>query len=439
MTQFNGIVHRGTTNRQSSKHQMSESGVPSEDDALLSKHRLRKAAGNNRFRANKAWIYAIISIALAFLLITTNHHHDRSSSVLKLSSSVNQSVDSKDQKSDQKQTTIIRPGSIFLDTNGDPINAHGGGFLFHKNVYYWYGEIKTGETYTPPANINWGGSRIDLVGISCYSSTDLIHWEFRGNVLPALTDDPSHDLYFKNVAERPKVVYNSLTNKFVMWLHVDSMDYKRARSGVAESDSPTGPFTYIQSFRPNDQMARDMTVFVDKKSSVAYLITSSEDNAVMHVSELTSNYTSFTGKWERIFEGRYMEAPTIFQRGELYYFIGSGCTAWKPNAARSAVSTSIWGPWTELGNPCRGDDADTTFHSQSTFVLTIGNDGGEERFLFAADRWNEKNLSDSRYVWLPIEFAVAEEDDGDDEVDGSERPIIHWQDEWDVTKAWTSG
>jgi len=410
----------------------SEDLCPAEDGALLSKHRSKTAAGNNRYRANNAWFYAIF-IALAYLLINAHHHQDRSSSVLKSSSS--------GPNSDQKQSTAIRPGSIFRDTNGDPINAHGGGFLFHKNVYYWYGEIKSGKTYTPTANINWGGSRIDLVGISCYSSKDLVHWEFRGNVLPALTNDPTHDLYFKNVAERPKVVYNSLTNKFVMWLHIDSMDYKRARSGVAESDSPTGPFTYIQSFRPNDEMARDMTVFVDKKSTVAYLITSSEDNAVMHVSELTSNYTSFTGKWKRIFEGRYMEAPTFFRRGELYYFIGSGCTAWKPNAARSAVASSIWGPWTELGNPCRGEDADTTFHSQSTYVLPIGSDGGgEERFLFAADRWNEKNLSDSRYVWLPIEFVVKDDDDDDgdvdDKVDGSESPIIHWQDEWDVN-VWT--
>ena len=377
-------------------------------------------ARNSRFYdRNKAWIYFsvfVVGIAGLLLFRTASYHHHNS---------------------DQKYT--IRPGSIFLDTDGNPINAHGGGFLFHNNVYYWYGEIKVGKTYMPEANADWGGSRVDLIGISCYSSQDLLHWEFRGNVLPAVKDDPSHDLYYKGVLERPKVVYNSLTNKFVMWLHIDSLDYKRARSGVATSDSPVGPFTYIQSFRPNDQMARDLTVFVDKKSttttSTAYLITSSQDNAVMHVNELTSNYTSFTGKWKPIFEGRYMEAPTIFQRDDKYFFIGSGCTAWKPNAARSAVSTSIWGPWTELGNPCRGGkDADMTFHSQSTYVLPVisSNDDGEERFMFAADRWNEGNLSDSRYVWLPIEFGATAEDGSSN----TESPMIHWHDEWDVT-AWT--
>mmetsp|Transcript_1529 Transcript_1529/g.2712 ORF Transcript_1529/g.2712 Transcript_1529/m.2712 type:complete len:420 (-) Transcript_1529:1535-2794(-) len=418
---------------------MNGSTYPSEEDALLSRRQLSTTAGN-RFHVSKAWIHSIFIGTIVLGLLLSALFDDRSfSAVQKSSSYVDHAVvDILDQNSDQKQSdtksTTIRPGSIFLDTNGDPINAHGGGFLFHENIYYWYGEIKIGKTYTPPANVNWGGSRVDLVGISCYSSQDLIHWESRGIVLPAVTDDPSHDLYVKGVAERPKVVYNSLANKFVMWLHIDSMDYKRARSGVAESDSPVGPFTYIQSFRPNDQMARDLTLFVDNKSTTAYLITSSEDNAVMHINELTSNYTSFTGKWKPIFQGRYMEAPTIFQRGEKYYFIGSGCTAWKPNAARSAVSTSsIWGPWTELGNPCRGEDADTTFHSQSTYVLPISDGkGGEERFMFAADRWNEKNLSDSRYVWLPIEFGAAE-DEGNG---GEEGPMIHWQDGWDVSKAW---
>jgi len=29
----------------------------------------------------------------------------------------------------------IQPGEIFMDTNGNPINAHGGGILFHEGTY----------------------------------------------------------------------------------------------------------------------------------------------------------------------------------------------------------------------------------------------------------------------------------------------------------------
>ena len=311
----------------------------------------------------------------------------------------------------------IHPGCYFLDTQNKPINAHGGGILYYNNTYYWYGEIKVGSTYLPSSNAEWGGTRVDLTGISCYSSRNLVNWEYRGNVLPAVTNDSSHDLYIDKVAERPKVVYNERSDKFIMWLHVDSMDYSRARCGVATSDRPEGPFQYIKSFSPNGQMARDLTVFVDDDTR-AYLFTSSEDNAVIHISELSYDYLSTTANYSRIFVGRYMEAPTIFKRDGKYYFIGSGCTAWKPNAARSAVASSILGPWKELGNPCRGKDANTTFYSQSTYVLPVSG-SNSDRFIFMADRWNEKDLSHSRYTWLPITFDEATYD-----------PIIQWHDHW---------
>ena len=48
-----------------------------------------------------------------------------------------------------------------------------------------------------------------------------------------------------------------------MWAHVESADYSKACAGVAVSDSPTGTFTYVGSFRPNGAMSRDQTVFVD--------------------------------------------------------------------------------------------------------------------------------------------------------------------------------
>ncbi|KAL3770078.1 hypothetical protein ACHAW5_003454, partial [Stephanodiscus triporus] len=245
----------------------------------------------------------------------------------------------------RRENDIIRPGSIFSDTRGVPINAHGGGFLFHGGTYYWYGEIKSGPTYLPASNAEWGGSRVDLVGISCYASSDLLNWEHRGNVLPA-SDDPDDDLYRDNVAERPKVAYNDRTGKFVMWLHVDGADYARARCGVATSDRPEGPFRYVGSFRPNGQMARDLTVFVDDEfdddggGKKAYLLVSSEDNASIHASELTDDYTNTTGNYTRIFVGNFTEAPSVFKRRGRYYFIGSGCTAWRPNPARSAVSSS---------------------------------------------------------------------------------------------------
>lgn len=37
--------------------------------------------------------------------------------------------------------------------------------------------------------------------------------------------------------------------------------YDMARAGVAVSDSPTGPFRYLRSFRPHGEQCRDLTLF----------------------------------------------------------------------------------------------------------------------------------------------------------------------------------
>lgn len=122
------------------------------------------------------------------------------------------------------------------------------------------------------------------------------------------------------------------------------------------------------------------------------------------ISRTTDDYLYYTGKYVRVFPDRLMEAPAIFKKDGTYYFMGSGCTGWAPNAARSAFAPSIWGLWTELGNPCEGEGSQLTFNSQSTFI-------------YMGDRWNPKNAIDGRYVWLPIEF------------DGG-RFKIHWRDRW---------
>ena len=390
-------------------------------------------------------------------------------------------------KKQQRSTSSIRSGEIWYDTNGNPINAHGGGFLHYNGTYYWYGEMKMGTT----AVKKQGKARVQITGISCYSSIDLVNWNYHGIALKAASqDNPKHDLHPSKVAERPKVVYNHKTNQFVMWLHVDTKDYKLARCGVAISDTPYGPFEYLKSFRLNakswpmdynsivhrqdrdsttirnnmteekrqrimpkvveeydtGQMARDFTIFIDPDDDYkGYVFSSSEGNPTMHISELTEDYLDVTGVWTRVFIKRSMEAPTIFKHLGRYYFIASGCTGWLPNAARLAVSYSgsMWGPWIEKGNPAIGDDnsrrvgekVNKTFRSQPTYVLPIYDSSEninelvdednhhqqpQRHFIYIGDRWERKNLANSRYVWLPIVF-----NENNDNL-----PEIHWLDEW---------
>ncbi|MDR3339974.1 MAG: glycoside hydrolase family 43 protein [Candidatus Symbiothrix sp.] len=345
----------------------------------------------------------------------------------------------------------ITPGKIWPDNNGVHINAHGGGLLFQGGIYYWYGEHKIGGKAGNTAQ----------VGVHCYSSKDLYNWKDEGIALTVFPENSGSDIEKGCVLERPKVIYNALTGKYVMWFHLELKGnaYNAARCGMAIADNPTGPYQFVKSFRPDvgtwpinfplekkdepvggmksffggssvpqhpdsmnivrrdmdsGQQSRDMTVFVDDDGK-AYHIYSSESNSTLHISLLTDDYQDYAGKYARFFSGRFMEAPAIFKKDGKYYLIMSGCSGWTPNAGRSAVASSIWGPWKELDNPFQGDDANTSFHSQSTYILPYP--GNNDRLIYLGDRWNPEDAIDGRYIWLPIEF------------DG-EQPVIHWKDEW---------
>lgn len=316
----------------------------------------------------------------------------------------------------------FRPGEVWLDTSGHPIQAHGGGVLLHEGVYYWYGEDRTP-----------GGSG----AVACYSSVNLLDWKREGVVLPR---DAMPIVDEKRVfVERPKVIYNPRTKKFVMWMHAEMPGYAYARAGVAVADSPTGEFTLLSLIRPiradfnfpDNKLKqrelggtfRDMTAFVDDDGR-AYVFYASESNATMYVVRLNADFTgpeepAVEGQtWARILIQQKREAPAVFKHEGRYYLITSGCTGWKPNPASYAVATNLLGPWETRGSPCVGPGAERTFDTQSTFVLPAP--GGPGRFIFMADRWNSKDLSDSRYIWLPLKFAP----------DGS--LAIEWMDRWDL-------
>lgn len=350
-----------------------------------------------------------------------------------------------------KRYQSFTPGELWLDDNDVHINAHGGGILFEKGRYYWFGEHKTaGE----------GGNKAN-VGVHCYSSDDLYNWKDEGIALHVEPEGSGSPIEKGCILERPKVIHNPKTGKYVMWFHLEpkGQGYGGAQSGVAVSDKVAGPYTFLRAGRINPgkwacnvpdslkeapvfatedaysggslpasldslniqkrdfeggQMARDMNLFVDDDGK-AYHIYASEENSTLQIAQLTEDYTGHNGVYARCFEGRFMEAPAMFKRNGKYYLIMSGCTGWAPNAARSAVADSIFGPWKELGNPCIDADSALTYHSQSTFVLPV--QGKEDTYIYMGDRWTPENAIDGRYVWLPVRFE-------------GERVVIPWESEW---------
>jgi hypothetical protein len=303
----------------------------------------------------------------------------------------------------------FHPGELWPDTEGVPINAHGGGFLFRNGTYYWFGEFKTAGPGGNAAN----------VGVSVYSSKDLYRWKNEGIALK-VSDDPSSDIVKGCVIERPKVLFNARTGLYVMWFHLElkGKGYNAARAGVATSKLPTGPYTFVRDFRPDGEMSRDMTLYQDDDGK-AYLITTSENNQTQHVSQLTGDYLDTTGHYTRILAHKALEGEAIFKANGHYFYIGSHTTGWAPNPAFAATADTITGPWRELGNPCRGPRAEITFGGQSTYVLPV--QGKPGAFIFIADQWRPRNAIDGRYVWLPITVS-------------GDTFTIPWKDAWDLSE-----
>ena len=304
----------------------------------------------------------------------------------------------------KKKSDLIesfKPGEIWKDQSGDVINAHGGGVLYQNGTYYWYGEKRGGTTSQ---------------GVNVYSSNDLYNWKFEGLALAPSVDTTS-DIAWGCIMERPKVIYHAQLKKYVMWFHLElkGQGYAAARAAVAISDSPVGPFQFVHSFRPNNNMSRDMGLFVDTDGK-AYHIYSSDENYALRMVQLTDDYLHVTAKDSLLFRN-HREAPALFKHRDKYYLITSGCTGWDPNRAELHVATSLFGPWKSLGDPMLGPHSASTFGGQSTYVLPIA--GKKDSFIFMADRWNPKDLMDSRYIWLPIDLE-------------SGKVQINWKDGWDL-------
>ncbi|MGW0122380.1 RICIN domain-containing protein [Streptomyces sp. NPDC003327] len=279
----------------------------------------------------------------------------------------------------------IANATQFTDPAGNPVHAHGGGVVKVGEYYYWFGENRNADN--------------SFRYVSAYRSADLKTWEFRNHVL---TQETHPELAGANI-ERPKVMYNASTGKFVMWMHKEgsATDYSEARAAVAVSDTVDGDYAWRGSFRPLGHMSRDITTFVDTDGA-GYMISAANENADLHVYRLTADYTAIDKQVQKLWSGQWREAPAMFKRNGVYFLLTSGATGWAPNQQKYATATSITGAWSGLKDV--GDS--TAYRSQTAYVLPVQGTNGTS-YLYMGDRWGNSMggmVNDSLYVWLPLKF-----------------------------------
>ena len=303
----------------------------------------------------------------------------------------------------------MKNGTCWLDDTGKPIQAHGGMIAHFGNRWYWYGENKDG----PTRKVESVGFRVDVVGISCYSSQNLIDWHYEGLALKASENvSERHPLHPSMVMERPKVLYSRETGKYVLWFHSDTPDYVSACAGCAVSETPEGPFVFLHAVQPNRRDCRDISVYEDPVSGQAYVIHSGDWNHTLYFSELDDTRTRFTGNCFGQLENQIREGAAVCRHGNLYYCVSSGCTGWHPNPVLYATTPFLTTPMAIVDNPCEGPKYRTAFDGQSTYIFEA-----EEKFYLMLDHWKPENLSASGYSILPIDFS-------------DNRMTVRWQEEF---------
>ncbi|MGW4215297.1 family 43 glycosylhydrolase [Lentzea sp. NPDC004789] len=276
-------------------------------------------------------------------------------------------------------------GTQFTDTSGKVVHAHGGGMIKVGSYYYWFGENRNADN--------------TFKAVSVYRSADLKTWEFRNNVL---TTSSAAELGRANI-ERPKVVYNSTTRQFVMWMHKENgRDYTEARAAVATSSTVDGNYTYRSSFRPLGQhMSRDITLFRDDDGT-AYMVSAARENADLNLYRLNADYTGISSLVRTLWRGSSRESPAVFKRDGVYFMVTSGSTYWNPNQQKYATATSMTGTWSGLSN--LGDS--TGYRSQTAYVQPVQGTSATS-YLYLGDRWAgawNRPVNESQYVWLPLRF-----------------------------------
>lgn len=288
-----------------------------------------------------------------------------------------------------KMSIRHKNGQMWYDEEGKPIQAHGGCILKHEGIWYWYGEDKGADNVL-------GTQRVDVIGVSCYSSKNLVSWHHEGVVLPAVTDDPDHPLAPSMVCERPKVVYNEKTKNFVMWLHLDNGERNYAGNGIAIAHKPNGPFQFIRAKHPNRQDSRDMTLFMDLDKTV-WLVHTSNWNRTLNIARLNEDYTDTDGYYISVLPDQMREAPALLFHEGMYYMVTSGCTGWEPNSALYAECPYLLGQWRLIDNPCEGENYRNTFGGQSAYIFTA-----EGTHYLMLDHWKKDELRNSGYSILPV-------------------------------------
>ncbi len=297
---------------------------------------------------------------------------------------------------------------VFWKTvDGKNIYSQGGGVLQVGDTYYWYGVKYAGaETYAK--NPTKKNSDTGFLGVTCYSSKDLVNWKDEGIVLKP---DQAAGGWFGRIG----VVYNKKTKKYVLAGQGGSPKWEFGEY-FATSSSPTGPFKFAR-VQTESQMTffvnngtGDQTLFQDDDGKAYVICSNVKGRTNLYVAPLRdSDFLEIDGsKTVNIHKSRVggREGNAMFKYDGKYYFCSSDLHGWNTSQTYCMSATNILGPYSQEF-VLDGTQNDFSHVTQTGFFVSVKGSKGSF-VIYAGDRWSDFAGNGLGFnQWMPITFETG--------------------------------
>lgn len=328
----------------------------------------------------------------------------------------------------------ITNDTFFKDKDGNFIYSQGGGIFEFDGKYYWYG-VKYAEAVTYPET-KVLSSENHFVGITCYSSTDLVNWTDEGIIATP------EDVYNETIMEGQQAAWVGRlgvtkladgTYALLVQHECDDADNSidNANRGntkaetdgwskqvlIMTSDKPNGHFTWNNRVNMKSYIGTtntgDQTVFVDPATGQGYLLYSyGSGRGKMYLSKVVKGSDGIVTLDESrmIYSGAGREGNCMFEYGGKYYVCASDLYGWNASHGYYLLLDSLDDeylksrPVTTNMELMDGASDDYCHVSQTGFFYTVRG-SKQDTVIFCGDRWSDfADNGDGYNVWCPLSF-----------------------------------
>jgi len=246
-------------------------------------------------------------------------------------------------------------------------------------------------------------------GVWMYSSPDMLNWHFEGQIL----DNGASAGTSWNYVERPNVLFNSCTNRYVLWAHMANSHDGSDRAGIATAFKITGPWTWQNvTLDPDNNGFKDFSLF-QEDDGTAYVAYVTGTQGSITISRLRGDYQGTTGaSLTGLAAGT--EAPMLWKRQGKYFLMSSSTNYYNSVSGTfnlryitCPACSSPLGAWNTsyayVLSPV--PSANQPYNCQSSAVLNLV--ARQDALLLLCDFYNPTSLYSSRQSWVPISFPTS--------------------------------